>query len=313
METGRTVGTDVAGYFVEEPDEEMAPVFEDLSPDEAMSLEDILMTILVEVPLPFAGRIPVDNKGKEILVEKDLVKGNPVEEQIMLVLADIECLLNLRKKVIDEVEQFFYSFSLKRLSNLMIDESYLAKEELVLTWAEAESMGVPLNRKRYILLKYREMLLRKFLEARRVNFTPGDGSSAVDLKILHQLSDIHSFVLEELKKETQAHDLTWKKTCCSKIFEGRPRDRGAVIARTNTNTPSRCWIRTMLFVDGVCVGDNGGSGSRFPGVQRKLKIAPRYVQYIKLINKPFIGRLSIVTLLASRRLAPTRFTGNSGS
>ncbi|KZV52732.1 hypothetical protein F511_16947 [Dorcoceras hygrometricum] len=105
-------------------------------------------------------------------------------------------------------------------SSLLIDESYLAKEELVLTWAEAESTGVALNRKRYILLKYREMLLRKFLEARRINFAPGDGSSAIDLKILDRLSDIHSFVLEELKKETQAHGLTWKKTCFSKIFEG---------------------------------------------------------------------------------------------
>ncbi|KZV16686.1 hypothetical protein F511_20607 [Dorcoceras hygrometricum] len=86
--------------------------------------------------------------GKELLVEKDPVKGNPVKEQIVLTLADIACLVQLREKVIDEVAQFFYSFSLKRLSNLKIDESYLAKEELVLTWAEAESTSVALNRKR---------------------------------------------------------------------------------------------------------------------------------------------------------------------
>ncbi|KZV23662.1 RNA polymerase beta' subunit [Dorcoceras hygrometricum] len=274
-------------------DEEMEPVVDEQSADEAMSLEDILMSIPVEVSLSSAGvsiqerekdlippsnsdisiEIPIigifhrnsilsyfddpqyrrKSSGKEILVEKDPVKGNPVTEQIVLTLADIDCLVKLREKVIDDVAKFFYSFSLKRLSNLKIDESYFAKEELVLTWAEAESTGVALNRKQYILLKYREMLLRKFLEARRINFTPGDGSSAVDLKILDRLSDIHSFVLEELKKETQAHSLTWKKTCCSKIFEGRPRDRGAVIARTNTNTPSRCWIRTMILVDGVWV------------------------------------------------------------
>ncbi|KZV55708.1 hypothetical protein F511_18996 [Dorcoceras hygrometricum] len=50
---------------------------------------------------------------------------------------------------------------------------------------------------------------------------------------------------KELTKEARAHGLTWKKTCCSKIFEGIPRDRGAVIARSNTNTRSSCWIRTM--------------------------------------------------------------------
>ncbi|KZV32823.1 hypothetical protein F511_24069 [Dorcoceras hygrometricum] len=96
-------------------------------------------------------------------------------------------------------------------------------------------------------------LLRKFLEARKINFAPGDGASAVDLKVLDRLSDIHSFVLEELKEQENAHGLTWKKTCCLKFFEGRPRDRGAVIARTNTNTPSKCWIRTMILVDRVWV------------------------------------------------------------
>ncbi|KZV29123.1 hypothetical protein F511_41804 [Dorcoceras hygrometricum] len=106
------------------------------------------------------------------------------------------------------------------------------------------------HRKRYILLKYREMLLRKFLESRRINFAPGVGSSAVDLKILHQLSDILSVALTTLKEQAIAHGLTWKSMCCSKVFEGHTRDRGAVIARTNTKTPSTCWIRTMLFVDG---------------------------------------------------------------
>ncbi|KZV50104.1 putative anion transporter 4, chloroplastic [Dorcoceras hygrometricum] len=65
--------------------------------------------------------------------------------------------------------------------------------------------------------------------------------------------DLHLFVLEELTKEARAHGLSWKKTCCSKIFEGSPRDRGAVIARSNTNTRSSCWIRTMIRVNGTWV------------------------------------------------------------
>ncbi|KZV43838.1 hypothetical protein F511_18895 [Dorcoceras hygrometricum] len=35
------------------------------------------------------------------------------------------------------------------------------------------------------------------------------------------------------------------------IQQGSPADRGAVIARTNTNTRSSCWIRTMMRVDGA--------------------------------------------------------------
>ncbi|KZV23392.1 pentatricopeptide repeat-containing protein [Dorcoceras hygrometricum] len=61
----------------------------------------------------------------------------------------------------------------------------------------------------------------------------------------------HRLVLEELKTETLAHLLVWKQPCCSGIFEGETRDRGSVIARSNTNTRSSCWIRTMLRVDGI--------------------------------------------------------------
>ncbi|KZV33502.1 hypothetical protein F511_38283 [Dorcoceras hygrometricum] len=58
----------------------------------------------------------------------------------------------------------------------------------------------------------------------------------------------------------------------------------------------------------VC--DNGGSGSRFLGRSGSLKFCTgnrpiHQNQY----NKPYIGCLSSVTLLASRSLAPTRITG----
>ncbi|KZV58457.1 Cyclophilin71 isoform 2 [Dorcoceras hygrometricum] len=42
-------------------------------------------------------------------------------------------------------------------------------------------------------------------------------------------------------------------TCCSRIFEGPKRDRGAIIARSNANIRSSCWIRTMIRVDGSWV------------------------------------------------------------
>ncbi|KZV55078.1 paramyosin-like [Dorcoceras hygrometricum] len=125
------------------------------------------------------------------------------------------------------------------------------KEEQVLYWGETESTRSALQRKGYILLKYREVLVRKFLESWKQNIVPGDGTSATDLKVIAMLSDLHLFVLVELKEQAIAHGLTWTKTCCSKIFEGHIRDRGAVIARNNTSTPSKCWIRTMIRVDGV--------------------------------------------------------------
>ncbi|KZV17105.1 hypothetical protein F511_18446 [Dorcoceras hygrometricum] len=79
------------------------------------------------------------------------------------------------------------------------------EEELVLSWGETDSTRVYLNRKMYILNKYREFLIRKVLEARKLNFVPGEGSSAMDLKILEKLSDVHMVVIEDLKEQTMTH------------------------------------------------------------------------------------------------------------
>ncbi|KZV50499.1 hypothetical protein F511_07768 [Dorcoceras hygrometricum] len=93
-----------------------------LSADEQMSLDDILLTIPVDIPLPSSSmeitkitmgksvknpgvtkwtwflqslpRIPVNDKGKQVLVEKDHVKGNPAKEHYSLICADIELLLH---------------------------------------------------------------------------------------------------------------------------------------------------------------------------------------------------------------------------
>ncbi|KZV37649.1 hypothetical protein F511_03955 [Dorcoceras hygrometricum] len=258
----------------------VAPISADdtLSDDERMSLDDILLTIPVDIPLPSScmeitkitmgksikipgvskwawflnrlPRIPAEDKGKDILVEKDPVKGNPAEEHYSLICADIELLVSLREQVIDEVAKFFHSFSLRKLASINLEDMY-KKEEQVLHWGETESPQVSIQRKFYILLKYRTVLVWKFLEAWRVNFLPGQGSSAVDIQVIELLSDLYLSFLEELAKEARAHNLIWNKPCCSKIFEGSPRDRGAVIARTNLNTRSSCWIRTMILVDGL--------------------------------------------------------------
>ncbi|KZV23642.1 hypothetical protein F511_35012 [Dorcoceras hygrometricum] len=249
-----------------------------LSADEKMSLDDILLSIPVDIPLPSTcievtkikmgqmikipgvtektwflnslPRIPADDKGKEILVEKDPVKGNPAAEHYSLICADIDLLVDLRAKVIDEVATFFNSFSLKKLASINIEEMY-RKEEQVLSWGETESPQKAIQRKFYILLKYRTILVWKFLEAWRVNFAPGQGSSAVDIQVIELLSDLYLYFLEELAKEARNLGLTWTKPGCSKILEGSPRDRGAVIARSNSNTRSLCWIRRMLLVDGL--------------------------------------------------------------
>ncbi|KZV43241.1 hypothetical protein F511_09827 [Dorcoceras hygrometricum] len=400
--------------------ESLAPISTDdmLSADEQMSLDDIILTIPVDIPLPSSSmeitkimmgktikipgvtkwtwflknlpRITADDKGKEILVEKDPIRGNPAREHFFLICADIDLLVQLRAKVIDEVAQFLNSFSLKKLATINFEEMYkkeeqvlywgetespqeilvekdpirgnparehfflictdidllvelrakvidevaqflnsfslkklatinfeemYKKEEQVLYWGETESPQVAIQRKYYILLKYRQVLVWKFLEAWRANFAPGQGSSAVDIQVIELLSDLHLWFLEELAKEARAHGLIWKKPCCSKIFEGSPRYRGAIIARNNTLTPSRCWIRTMLYVNGEWIVE--------PCADRWVKIpqlvisneVPRQRQYddtlptvsvfFRLMTKRWADVcLAIFEFCASQRLLP---------
>ncbi|KZV47765.1 gibberellin 2-beta-dioxygenase 1 [Dorcoceras hygrometricum] len=259
-------------------------------------------------------RIPADDKGKGILVEKEPIRVNPAREHFFLICADIDLLVELRAKVIDEVAQFLNSFSLKKLATINFEEMY-KKEEQVLYWGETESPQVAIQRKYYILLKYRQVLVWKFLEAWRANFAPGQGSSGVDIQVIELLSDLHLWFLEELAKEARAHGLIWKKPCCSKIFEGSPRDRGAIIARNNTLTPSRCWIRTMLYVNGEWIVE--------PCADRWVKIPqlvisnevlrqrqyddtlPTVSDFFKLMRKRWADIcLEVVEFCASRRLLP---------
>ncbi|KZV46570.1 DNA replication helicase dna2 isoform 2 [Dorcoceras hygrometricum] len=110
----------------------------------------------------------------------------------------------------------------------------------------------------YIIAKYREMLLSKFLEDHRQNFKAGQPMTAIDIQIIALLSDAHLFALETLQTQMRIHGLKWEWICSSRLFEGENRDRGAVIAHSNTNNRSSCWIRTMTLVNGSWVIQEGG-------------------------------------------------------
>ncbi|KZV36661.1 hypothetical protein F511_26668 [Dorcoceras hygrometricum] len=160
-------------------------------------------------------------------------------------------LSQLREKVIDEIVSFFSSFSLRHLAVLGPLSDIAAKEEHILVWAETDSLQTAVNRRLYIVSMYREMLLRKFLEARNKNFKSGQPTTIIDLQILEMLSDAHRVTLEELKEQMRVHKLEWTRPVNSRFFEGAERDRGAFIARSNTNIISTCWIRRLLKVYGV--------------------------------------------------------------
>ncbi|KZV18569.1 hypothetical protein F511_42530 [Dorcoceras hygrometricum] len=310
--------------------------------DEAMSLDDLILSIPADIPLPSVSieitkikmgtqikipgvdeklcylaslpQITADDKGKALLVEKDPVKGHPAREHYFSICANIDLLVKLREQIIEEVDRLFHSFSFKKLASINVEEMS-KKEDLALYWGETESIHEALSRKRYILLKYREMLVRKFLQSWKKNFKPGEGTSATDLQVIDMLWERHLDVLQEFSKQKITHGLLWDRPCCSTIFEGSPRDRGVVIARTNTNTSSRCWIRTMIYVNGVWTVEPCADrwvnipqmvfSNEVPRQRQYVDTLPTTSKFFRLMTKRWADIcFEVVDFCASRSLLP---------
>ncbi|KZV28117.1 hypothetical protein F511_27573 [Dorcoceras hygrometricum] len=99
-------------------------------------------------------QIPVADKGKAPLVEKDEIKGHPAREMFTLICAYIEFLVQIREQVINEISSFFSSFSLRRLAVLGSVSDIVAKEEQILVWPETDSLQMAVARRIYIVAKY---------------------------------------------------------------------------------------------------------------------------------------------------------------
>ncbi|KZV23011.1 hypothetical protein F511_33256 [Dorcoceras hygrometricum] len=88
------------------------------------------------------------------------------------------------------------------------------------------------------------------------NLELGASSEFPTSKILTKKT-VHRFVsindrdgAEEATGAIMQRAASKKRPAVDVVAAGSPGDRGAVIARTNMNTRSSCWIRTMLYVNG---------------------------------------------------------------
>ncbi|KZV29821.1 hypothetical protein F511_24081 [Dorcoceras hygrometricum] len=109
---------------------------------------------------------------------------------------------------------------------------------------------VSIQRRRLIIAKYRELLLRKFIEARRKNFVSGTPTSAIDLKVSKLLGADHLFSFKDLLRHMREHQLEWTRPSSSCLFEGPVIDRGFFIPPNHHSITSKCWIRAKITVDG---------------------------------------------------------------
>ncbi|KZV22266.1 hypothetical protein F511_22176 [Dorcoceras hygrometricum] len=157
-------------------------------------------------------------KGKEPLVEE--IKGNPAKEIFALISANIDFLVQIRNVVIEENVSFFQY-----------------------------SQPISIERRLYITAKYREMLIRKFLEASHNNFESSTRTSAIDLQVLDMLSDAHRLALIKLVEQLRLHKLEWTRPSTSNMFGGAVDRSRNIHSQFYSNVSSTSWVRSLIFID----------------------------------------------------------------
>ncbi|KZV44121.1 hypothetical protein F511_15220 [Dorcoceras hygrometricum] len=118
------------------------------------------------------------------------------------------------------MSSFFRSFSLRILKALTSVSDLATTEEQMLAWAETDSLHTAVSRRLYIIAKYREMLLHKFLEARHQNFESSTPTTAIYLQVLDMLSEAHHLASTKLVEQMRLHKLEWTRTLISNLFGG---------------------------------------------------------------------------------------------
>ncbi|KZV32609.1 hypothetical protein F511_36602 [Dorcoceras hygrometricum] len=255
---------------------------------EFLNFGDVQRGDLYSSSLP---RISSLDKGKGILVEDEPVSGNPAREIVELICTDVDFLVKLRDQVMVDVENFFHSFSINKLTNFDALLELREKEKFMLEWAATDSLETAVKRKMYILAKYKEQLLRMIMESHRQFYIPGQHWTATASQIFDLLSDAHSQSMEDLLAQQREHGLSMDQPCPSSIVDSSV-DSGAVLARFYSIANSTCWVRPMILVNGVWTpvqGPDFWRGScRLSLFLNKMKMPAPAIQEIFVPHVSFI-------------------------
>ncbi|KZV41426.1 hypothetical protein F511_19670 [Dorcoceras hygrometricum] len=225
------------------------------------------------------------------------VIGNPAREIVELICTDVDFLVKLRDQVMVDVENFFHSFSINKLTNFDALLELREKEKFMLEWAATDSLETAVKRKMYILAKYKEQLLRMIMESHRQFYIPGQHWTATASQIFDLLSDAHSQSMEDLLAQQREHGLSMDQPCPSSIDSSV--DSGAVLARFYSIANSTCWVRPVILVNGVWTPVQGPdfwrSSCRLSLFLNKMKMPAPAIQDIFVPHVSFIEPLQYWT------------------
>ncbi|KZV22004.1 Myosin class II heavy chain (ISS) [Dorcoceras hygrometricum] len=227
-----------------------------------MSFDDLLLQIPNDMLLPSITTAEVSmlrlcesssfrDKGKAILVENDQLTENPATEIVALVCSDVEFLVRVRDSVMNAIVDFFASFSLNNMPDMESLKDLKEREKLMMEWAETTTLATAVRRQMYVLAKYREMLLRTFVESYSRYLACDQPWNNMAVQLFSLLSAAHSQSLDDLKAQQQEHNFELVQPTSSPPVLDCTDCSGVRLAQFYSIAKSICWVRPVVLINGV--------------------------------------------------------------
>ncbi|KZV41721.1 hypothetical protein F511_29986 [Dorcoceras hygrometricum] len=230
--------------------------------DETMPIDDLLLQISDDLLLPSITAAEVTmirlgafsstgDKGKSKLVEDEQITENPAREIVALICRDVEVLVQVRDSVMQAVVDLFASLSLNTMPDMESLKDLKENEKLMMAWAETNTVAIAVRRKLYVLTKYREMLLRTFLESYWRYLAPDLPWTDMAVQVINLLYAAHSQSLEDLTSQQQEHKIEMVQPDSSLPVIDSIDSSGVRLAHFYSIANSTCWVRPVILVNGV--------------------------------------------------------------
>ncbi|KZV46980.1 hypothetical protein F511_15777 [Dorcoceras hygrometricum] len=124
-------------------------------------------------------------------------------------------------------------------------------EKLMMEWAKTNTLATAVRRQMYVLTKYREIILRTFLESFRRFLALDQPWTDMAVQVISLLSAAHSQSLEDFKAQQQEHKIDMVQPNSSlPVIDSIDRS-GVRLAHFYSIAKSICWVRPMVLIDEV--------------------------------------------------------------
>ncbi|KZV43787.1 hypothetical protein F511_41493 [Dorcoceras hygrometricum] len=205
-----------------------------------MPIDDLLIQISDDLLLPItAAEVTMiklgafssfGDKGKAKLGEDEQVTDNAARKLFALICRDVESQLYARYGLIEDLKE---------------------KERLMLAWAETTTLAITVRRQLYVLIKYREFLLRTVLESYQRYLTSDLPWSAMAIQVANLLYVAHSHSLEDLKAQQQELNIEMVQSQSSLPTIDYIDSGDVRLAHFYSIANSSCWVRLVFLMNGV--------------------------------------------------------------